>query len=942
MVEIKFDKKDNQSISSIFRALDQYCHDLQGDLDLFTQVGSAVKSALGTSSQILLSLMPNLSALVGDASSTLPTIDNKDKYKLLLNCLQIFVRAISAPSHPIVILFDDLQWADPESLALITKIIKERETTSCLFVGCYRDNEVLTDHPLLEYLGEIAFAGVPMWQIFQESVDRGSINELLSDTLNLLPRITAPLARELHKKTGGNPHFAKQLLHSLYNEGLLQYSPSARRWQWDIRAIRSKNVPDDAVALLLERMNQYGPDVQRALQIAALMGRRFDASALKIFQAGGDADGDGSAILAHIDTIFDDGLVCIDKAELRFAHDSIWEAALSLTPVSERELMNLLIGRQMLNAARIDSRASLDIHLQLVVDQMNSGSSLIQSHDEKLRLADLNLKVGQQALAAYSFIEATIYLLQGSALLSETDWDSNYRLCLETFTACAEAQLACGNNDGAIISANAVNVHGRCLNDKLSAKYTIYTALYTQGKIEYACHKAICILDELGIRLPSLETQIESAPVRSELIKTEKLMMSLRSEDLVTRPMSEDCGKSSSFIMKFLFSLCHIVYVTKPDFFPLVVFRMVQITLERPITSEASFAFATYSNILCKFGLRDRSVACAQIALTLVDKFHGKHSQSLVLALALSIWPYRQPWHACLDSLEKATRDATSVGDASVVLLCHSHVSSMHHFVPAGSLQDAAEKLIECQRNLKSCGHPNFFMPTIYLQMTLNLIMSDACGDPTILRGNATDQNDILSMLPTSNMFYARLVRKVDFAHLYLGYVFRRHDVVLQVASKVKDHLSKSRNDIYPTFELLLETFYLALAAYSTIRQGNYDKFEDWRSTGEELMNRMKDLSENDSKWNFQQKYLLLEAEKAFTDGNVDVAAASYDKAIEAAKEHRFMNEQALASECAAFFYLDHENVGQARRYLEQARDLYAGWGAHRKVDDIEGLLATL
>ena len=933
LVKIKFDKKDNQSISSIFRALDQYCQDLQGDLDLLNEVSVAVKSALGSSSQVLLSLIPNLSALVGEVSSTLPAIDNKEKHHLFLSCFQRFVRAISAPSHPIVILFDDLQWADPESLAVITKIIKEPETTSCLFVGCYRDNEVLTDHPLLEYLGDIAFSGVPMWQIFQESVERGSINELLSDTLNLLPRTTAPLAWEVYKKTGGNPHFAKQLLQSLCDERLLQYSPSARRWRWDISAIRSKNVPDNAVALLLERMTQYGPDVQRALQVAALMGRRFDASALKAFQAGCDADGDGSTILACIDTIVDDGLVCIDTAELRFAHDSIWEAALSLTPETERGRMSLYIGRQILNdAARYDSYASLDIHMQLVVDQMNAGSSLIQSHDEKYRLAELNLQVGQQALAAYSFIEAATYLLQGSALLSEESWNSHYRLCLEIFTACAEAQLACGNNDGAIISANAVDLHGRCLNDKLRAKYTIYTALYTQGKIENACHKAICLLDELGIRLPPPDAQIESGTIRSELIKTEKLMMSLRSEGVVTRLTSDDCNETLKFIMKFLWGLYQIFYVTKPDVCSLVAFRMVQLALERPMTSEASVAFAGYSVLLCKFGLRDRSAACAQMALVLLDKGHGKYSSSLVLALAVSIWPYRQPWHACLDSFGRATRDATSVGNASVVL-CHLYISPMHHFVPANTLQDAAEKLLDCQRSLKSFGHPHAFKPKIYLQMTLNLITSDSCGDPTIIPGHAMD---------TSDMFYARRVRMVDFARLYLGYVFRRHDVVLQVALSMKGHLLKSRNEMYPTFELLIEKFYFALAAYSIIRQGSTVKIEDWQTTADDLMNEMKVLSGNDSKWNFQQKHFLLEAEKAFTDGNVEAAASAYDKAIEAAKEHRFINEQALASECAALFYLNYENIGQARKYLEQARDLFAAWGAHRKVDDIEGLLATL
>ena len=98
----------------------------------------------------------------------------------------------------------------------------------------------------------------------------------------------------------------------------------------------------------------------------------------------------------------------------------------------------------------------------------------------------------------------------------------------------------------------------------------------------------------------------------------------------------------------------------------------------------------------------------------------------------------------------------------------------------------------------------------------------------------------------------------------------------------------------------------------------------------------MKALSENDSKWNFEQKYFLLEAERAFTDGDVEAAATAYDKAIETAKEHRFVNEQALASERAALFYLEHGNVGQARRYLEKSRSLYAAWGAKRKVDDID------
>ena len=641
MVSIKFDKKENQSISpAIFQSLDQYCQELQGDLDLLAEVGDAVKTALGSASQILLNQMPNLSVLVGGASSPLPSLDSKEKYHLLLSCLQAFIRAISAPSHPTVILFDDLQWADSESLDLFTKIVADAETRSCLFVGCYRDNEVLAGHPLPEHLGEITFAEVPMWQLFLGGIDKDAINELLSETLHLLPRITAPLASEMHKKTGGNPNFAKQLLHSFCEEQLLQYSPSARRWQWDVSAIRAKAIPDNAVDVLLERMTQYGPDVQHVLQVAALMGRRFDALALKAFQAGGNTHDDGVAIFTRIDAIVDDGLVCIDKAELRFAHDSIWEAAISLTPIAERNAMHLAIGRQMLCASsRQSSDEILDDHLQLIVDQMNLGSDLMQNHEERLRLAELNLQVGRLALASCSFLEASLYLLQGSALLSGGDWQDNYDLCLEIFSACAEAQLAYGNNDGAIITAHAVILHGRSLNDKLDAHFTNYIALYTQGKVEDACNRALKVLDDLGIHFPSLHTPIEKASIRSELVKTETMLKSLRSEDIVGRPLLGGNNNALKYVLKFLYNLCKPLYLKKPELIPQVGFRMVQICIERGVTSEASVAFATYSNVLCTIGLRDRSAECARLSMALLDKFRRKHSQNVLLSCSISIYP---------------------------------------------------------------------------------------------------------------------------------------------------------------------------------------------------------------------------------------------------------------------------------------------------------------
>lgn len=306
---------------------------------------------------------------------------------------------------------------------------------------------------------------------------------------------------------------------------------------------------------------------------------------------------------------------------------------------------------------------------------------LIEDHDERLKLAELNLQVGQRTLASSSFFEASLYLLQGSVLLSNEDWNDNYRLCLDIFTTCAEAQFAQENYDGAIISANAVIVHGRSLKDKLRAHLTIYTALYVQSRSKEACQEALSVLEELGVSLPSIEVPIPRETIISEVERTEHLLSSTDLQKIVTSALSEDSNDSVAFTMRFLFNLTKTFYVSNPTLVPLVGCKMVQTVMEGSLTSEASFAFAVYANVLCTMGFRDRSAACAQIAMALQDRFHGAYAPDVIRACNISIYPYRQPWHACLDSHERASRNATAVGDVDSALLHQTFPSPLYIFL---------------------------------------------------------------------------------------------------------------------------------------------------------------------------------------------------------------------------------------------------------------------
>ena len=87
---------------------------------------------------------------------------------------------------------------------------------------------------------------------------------------------------------------------------------------------------------------------------------------------------------------------------------------------------------------------------------------------------------------------------------------------------------------------------------------------------------------------------------------------------------------------------------------------------------------------------------------------------------------------------------------------------------------------------------------------------------------------------------------------------------------------------------------------------------------------------------NYENKYFLIEAEKARILGQYFQAEDFYEKAIKAAKRYEFIHEEALAYERAAEFYLalGREEIGQF--YLRNSHHCYIRWGAKAKVKQLE------
>jgi hypothetical protein len=125
----------------------------------------------------------------------------------------------------------------------------------------------------------------------------------------------------------------------------------------------------------------------------------------------------------------------------KFVHDRVQEAAYALIPENSRAEAHLKIGRLLAAHTPPEKR---DEAIFEIVNQLNRGAALISSHDERERLAELNLLAGRRAKASSAYASALTYLTVGATLLPEDVWDRLHDLAFEMELHSADCEIYAG------------------------------------------------------------------------------------------------------------------------------------------------------------------------------------------------------------------------------------------------------------------------------------------------------------------------------------------------------------------------------------------------------------------------------------------------------------------------------------------------------------------
>lgn len=228
-------------------------------------------------------IVPQLGGRVPTAGPS-PPADPDRELQAVFRAVTGLLAAASA-SNPVVLLLDDLHWADADSLHLLRHITASPEPQQLLIVAMYRAGDLTPAQPLTAVLGSLTRETEPL-RVLLEGWGEDDIASLLQEGTASTRGMeggeasdrVSELARLLHLETGGSPFFVTEMLHHLAETGAVRLGED-RRWETTAQAVAT-SLPASLREVLAERMRPIGPGGHEVLQVASVIGHDFDLEVL--------------------------------------------------------------------------------------------------------------------------------------------------------------------------------------------------------------------------------------------------------------------------------------------------------------------------------------------------------------------------------------------------------------------------------------------------------------------------------------------------------------------------------------------------------------------------------------------------------------------------------------------------------------------------------------
>ncbi|MGI8926815.1 MAG: adenylate/guanylate cyclase domain-containing protein, partial [Tepidiformaceae bacterium] len=235
-----------------------------------------------------------------------------------------------ANKSPLVIVLDDLHWADKPTLLLLQHLARELVNLRVLVVGTFRDTDLSRTHPLSEALASLnREAGFQ--RVVLKGLAKAEVAAYIREAANVVPQ--PGLVDRIYEETEGNPFFLSEVVNLLVQEGAFSK-----------RSISDIAVPDGVKEALGRRLDRISAETNELLQVCAVAGREFSYDTLTLL-----GDRDEETLLKHIEEAL--AARVIEEMEqpgrYRFTHALMQETLLSELSTTRRVRLHGQVGEAL-------------------------------------------------------------------------------------------------------------------------------------------------------------------------------------------------------------------------------------------------------------------------------------------------------------------------------------------------------------------------------------------------------------------------------------------------------------------------------------------------------------------------------------------------------------------------------------------------------------------
>lgn len=882
----------------------------EADVERWRQI---LMEAVGPNGQLITSLIPEAEFIIGKQPpvSDLPPHDAQNRFRLVF---RRFLGAFATAEHPLALFLDDLQWLDTATLDLLEHLLTHSEVKHLLLIGAYRDNEVDSSHQLLRIVQSIRDNGAKTLEIGLSPLSLDGVSQLVCDALHCAPHIAHPLAELIQEKTGGNPFFVIQFLTSLVDEDLLTVDQLTRVWQWDMDRIRAKGYTDNVVDLMAGKIQRLSAGTQEALKELACLGNVVEVGTLALIRGKTEEQ-----LHAALGEAVRAGLVFLDDSSYRFLHDRIQQAAYSLIPEETRAQIHLELGRTLLARMTAEQRAE---HLFDLANHLDRGATLLIEREEKVLVAEIDLRAGRKAKASAAYMSARAYFSSGMALLEQEDWASHYELMFALRLECAECEFLTGGFDQADQLIEELLPRAATKVDQ-AAVYHLKVQLHVvKSENPQAVESALACLRLFGIDIPAHPTLQQ---VQAEYETVWQTLNERPIESLIDDAMMTDPELQAA--MRVLLVIANGAYTTDFHLFCLLQCRMVKVSMQHGPSDASANAYGLLGFTLGPVSHRYREgYRFTKLGCDLVEKYDLTAYRGMVSYAMALVAGWTQPISSVIDFNRSAFRTAIETGDLTVA--CFSTVQSVSFLLLRGDPLDAVWRESEMALDFARKARFGDIADAIVNQQRLIATLQGR----TAIFGSFSDAQFDEAVFE-AQLVADRVTARISYWLMKLHARFLAGDYIaaLAAAQEAKPLLAAVVGQV-----TLLNYFYFAALTVSALYgNGSTDEQSGWRELLTEHQEQLREWVGNNPPM-FADKHALVSAEIARLEGRDSDAMRLYEEAIRSAREHDFVQNEAIAHEFAAEFYLARGFETIARAYLSKARNGYERWGALGKVKQLD------